>query len=422
MKLIYRLAIRLSLVLVPLIALWGVLFYFMLEEEINDETDDALEEYSDWIIVRFLAGQELPPQNMGSNNGYTIRPVDEVYAKGQKRIHYYDAEFYMEEQDDEVPARILSTIFQNESGDYYELKVATPTFEKDDLFQAIMGWTVVLYVLLMVTVVGLTVWVFHRNMRPLYSLLHWLDGYVPGRAHAPVPNDTRITEFRRLNEAAQQAADRADDLFERQKQFIGNASHELQTPLAVLGNRIEWLLDSQGLTEEQMRELFKMQRTLRQAVRLNKTLLLLTRIENRQFPECVDVDLVPMIREQALLYDEVYADSEAVARVETPDTFIVRMNESLASTLVSNLLRNAYLHREGGEVRIVLQGRSLTVSNDGTGPLDADHIFDRFYQGNKREGSTGLGLALVQAVCRYYGLAVHYRFEQGRHIFTVEWP
>ena len=85
-----------------------------------------------------------------------------------------------------------------------------------------MGWTVVLYVLLMVTVVGLTVWVFHRNMRPLYGLLHWLDGYVPGRAHAPVPNDTRITEFRRLNEAAQQAADRADDLFERQKQFIGN--------------------------------------------------------------------------------------------------------------------------------------------------------------------------------------------------------
>ena len=93
----------------------------------------------------------------------------------------------------------------------------------------------------MVTVVGLTVWVFHRNMRPLYGLLHWLDGYVPGQAHAPVPNDTRITEFRRLNEAAQQAVDRADDLFERQKQFIGNASHELQTPLAVLGNRIEWL-------------------------------------------------------------------------------------------------------------------------------------------------------------------------------------
>ena len=78
MKLIYRLAIRLSLVLVPLIALWGVLFYFMLEEEINDETYDALEEYSEWIIVRFLAGHELPPQNMRSNNGYTIRPVDEV--------------------------------------------------------------------------------------------------------------------------------------------------------------------------------------------------------------------------------------------------------------------------------------------------------------------------------------------------------
>lgn len=422
MKLIYRLAIRLSLVLVPLIALWGVLFYFMLEEEINDETDDALEEHSEWIIIRFLAGEELPSQNAGLNNGYSIRPVDETYAERHKHIHYYDAEFYVQEQDDEVPARILSTIFQDDEGRYYELKVATPSFEKDDLFEAIMSWTVLLYVLLMVTVVGLTVWVFHRNMRPLYGLLHWLDGYVPGRTHTPVPNDTHITEFRRLNEAAQQAVDRADELFERQKQFIGNASHELQTPLAVLGNRIEWLLDSQGLSKEQMQELSKMQRTLRQAVRLNKTLLLLTRIENRQFPECADVDLVPMIREQVLLYDEVYADSEAVARVETPDAFVVRMNESLASTLVSNLLRNAYLHREGGVVRIVLQGRSLTVSNDGAEPLDADHIFDRFYQGNKREGSTGLGLALVQAVCRYYSLSVRYRFEAGRHIFTVEWP
>lgn len=422
MKLIYRLAIRLSLVLVPLIALWGVLFYFMLEEEINDETDDALEEHSEWIIIRFLAGEELPSQNAGLNNGYSIRPVDEAYAEGHKHIHYYDAEFYVQEQDDEVPARILSTIFQDDEGRYYELKVATPSFEKEDLFEAIMSWTVLLYVLLMVTVVGLTVWVFHRNMRPLYGLLHWLDGYAPGREHTPVPNDTQITEFRRLNEAAQQAVDRADELFDRQKQFIGNASHELQTPLAVLGNRIEWLLDSQGLSEEQMQELSKMQRTLRQAVRLNKTLLLLTRIENRQFPECADVDLVPMIREQALLYDEIYADSEAVARVDTPDAFVVRMNESLASTLVSNLLRNAYLHREGGEVRIVLQGRSLTVSNDGAEPLDADHIFDRFYQGNKREGSTGLGLALVQAVCRYYSLSVRYRFEAGRHIFTVEWP
>lgn len=90
--------------------------------------------------------------------------------------------------------------------------------------------------------------------------------------------------FTRLNVAAQEAANRSEELFEQQKQFIGNASHELQTPLAILGNRLEWLLDNTELNETQIEELFKMQRTLGHIVRLNKTLLLLTKIENGQFP------------------------------------------------------------------------------------------------------------------------------------------
>ena len=105
------------------------------------------------------------------------------------------------------------------------------------------------------------------------------------------------------------------------------------------------------------------------------------------------------------------------------------MNESLASTLVTNLLKNAYLHTaEGGAVGVELRDRTLTVTNDGTAPLDAEHIFERFYkedsftQGAGKEGSTGLGLALVSAVGRYYGLRIDYRFEGGRHRFSVRWP
>ena len=120
-------------------------------------------------------------------------------------------------------------------------------------------------------------------MLPLYELLHWLDSYAPGREVAPVPNDTSITEFRRLNVAAQQAVDRSEELFERQKQFIGNASHELQTPLAVLGGRMEYLLDCADLDEETTGEIIQMRRTLDHIVRLNKTLLLLTKIDNGQF-------------------------------------------------------------------------------------------------------------------------------------------
>lgn len=230
-------------------------------------------------------------------------------------------------------------------------------------------------------------------------------------------------EFRRLSAAAQQAVDRSEALFEQQKHFIGNASHELQTPLAVLGNRIEWLLDNTEPTEKQMEELLKMQRTLRQIVRLNKTLLLLTKIDNGQFPESSEVDLAAVVGEQVALYDEIYAGRGIACTVFAPEAFVVRMNESLASTLVTNLLKNAYLHTaEGGAVGVELRDRTLTVTNDGTAPLDAEHIFERFYQGARKEGSTGLGLALVSAVGRYYGLRIDYRFEGGRHRFSVRWP
>ena len=291
MKLIYRISLRLSLVLLPLIALWAVVFYFTMVDEINDEVDDALEDYSELIVIRMLSGELLPRMNEGSNNSYTIAPVDENYAATHPGIDYYDAEVYIPEKEETEPARFLVTIFQDGNGQFYELKVATPTFEKDELLETILWWVVWLYLLLLITFVGTTMCIFHNSMRPLYALLHWLDGYVPGHKTVPVPNNTSITEFRRLNTAAQQAVDRSEELLEQQKQFIGNASHELQTPLAVLGGRMEYMLDHAGLDEQTMGEVIQMQRTLGHIVRLNKTLLLLAKIDNGQFPENTDVDL-----------------------------------------------------------------------------------------------------------------------------------
>ena len=423
MKLIYRVALRLSIFLLPLMALWAVLFYITMVDEINDEADDTLEDYSEMIIIRMLAGRELPPLNSGSNNSYSIVPVDEFYVDTHPRINYYDAEVYIPEKEETEPARILTTIFQDAGGNYYELKVATPTFEKEDLLRAIFFWVVILYLLLLTTTLILTMWVFHRSMRPLYELLQWLDHYRPGQKNSRVPNNTRIKEFSKLNTAAQEAVDRVENVVEQQKQFIGNASHELQTPLAVLGSRIEWMLDKTEPNEMQAEELLKMQRSLNHIVRLNKTLLLLTKIENGQFPESRPIALGSFIEEQAELYNEIYADRGLSCETDIQEDFTVEMNESLASTLTNNLLKNAFVHSEpGSKIAIIVRPRKLSVSNDGAQPLDADRIFDRFFQGEKKEGSTGLGLALVKAVCKYYHLGLEYRFDNGRHCFSVTWP
>ena len=126
MKLISRIALRLSLALLPLMALWGVLFYFTMVDEINDEADDALEDYSELIVKRMLAGRELPKPNNGSNNSYSIVPIGAPEAAVRPHIDYYDAEVYIPEKEETEPARVLTTIFQDADGAYYELKVATP--------------------------------------------------------------------------------------------------------------------------------------------------------------------------------------------------------------------------------------------------------------------------------------------------------
>ena len=226
----------------------------------------------------------------------------------------------------------------------------------------------------------------------------------------------------KLSKALQDAINRSDELYDKQKQFIGNASHELQTPLAVIGNRIDWMVEHWQLDESQMNELFLIRKELRALVRMNKTLLLLTKIDNQQFPDTVEVDLVELIVDVNQTYTEIYEHKNMKCHLSLPDSFIYKMNDTLANVLITNLLRNAYVHApEDSEIDVSLKERVLIVSNVGDHPLDKTHIFNRFYQGGKKEGSTGLGLALVAAVADYYHLRIDYQFINQRHCFYVYW-
>ena len=421
MKLIYRIIIRLSIIFSIVLALWAASFYFAMIDEINDETDDALEDYSEQIIIRFLAGDELPSKSSNSNSQYYLSEITPEYANSKSHICYTDSMVYIPQKQETEPARVLSTIYKDEAGKYYELVVFTPTIEKADLKEAILYWVVFLYVGLLVIILLVNAWVYYQSNRPLYKLLVWLEKYKVGGKNIPLQNDTDITEFQKLNEAAVQNMKRAEEVFEEQKQFIGNASHELQTPLAVCQNRLENLMEDETLTENQLEELAKTCQTLEYIAKLNKSLLLLSRIDNKQFMEKIDVELNTVVRKIIQDYEEVYSYMNIRAEIKETGVFNVRTNETLANILINNLLKNSFVHNvKNGCVQIEISSSKIVFKNTGQDfPLNTRLIFDRFYQGNKKEGSTGLGLSLVKSVCNAEKLQVRYYFEDKFHCFEI---
>ena len=302
MKLLLRITLWLAVALTVLLAIWAVCFYFATIDEINDETDDSLIDYSDGLIIRKLAGVQLPSDDNGTNNTYYIKEVPEEYALSREWISFEDQEVFISSKAEFESARVLTRLFRDSEDRFFELTVAVPTFEKDDIERSILWWIVALYILMLLSVLFISVWVVSYNMRPLKAMLRWLEEYNPGKTMPPVPSDTNVTEFRHLADTIRNAAERFDVQYLEQKRFIGNASHELQTPLAACSNRIEMLLDSPDLTENQAGELIKVHRELQALITLNRTLLLLTKIENGQFPETSEINFRDLVSDSVEMF------------------------------------------------------------------------------------------------------------------------
>ena len=421
MRLVYKIMLSFLAPLVITLGLWGWLSYSTMTRKIHADTDLILKDYAEDIIMRKLSGREMPERYNGAYNTYYIREVSEEYAAENPVALYDEAEAFLRSQEDFASSRVRSQVFMDSEGKYYELIVSMPTFEQDVLIEHVLWWTIILFVVLLVALLVIGVRVLSINLRPLDSLLKWMDEYVPGEKSSKVPAESDILEFRKLASVAQRAVDRFENQYEERKLFIGNVSHELQTPLAVCSNRIEVLLDRQDLNEEIAGELFRLHRSLQHLIRLNRTLLLLTRIENGQFPDVVEVDMGSLLETVLNENDELWAHKEISSSFSAEGTFKVSINEQMASVLVGNLVKNAYVHSPGGsKVEVHVSENGFTISNQGESALDETKIFRRFYQpSGRKEGSTGLGLALAYSVCARSGMNIGYSFAEGRHTFSV---
>lgn len=421
MKLLSYTYRKLALLLFLLMAVWGVLFYYAIIDEVVDETDDTLENYGEILMESALHDPSILETEGSLMSFYKFTPISEEEGRHYRQV-FYDATVYIELEDEDEPVRVMCTAFRMPDGQYYELKLMISILERDDMVEAMLWYLGALFLLFLIcTTIGIQL-VLKGVFRPLHRLLDWLHCIQPGKEVPPLDNPTKIREFRQLSDAALDMGNRSYKAYEEQKQFIENASHELQTPLAIVRGKVELLAESEGMTEQQMEQLDEIYATLGRAVKLNKSLLLLSRIENGQYTEMEDVSVDEILDELLPDLMDIYEHKQVrLIRKREEQPFIIRCNHSLAQILVSNLVKNSLLHnREGGELQVLTTPTSLVIKNTGDVPLDGEKLFRRFYHGmDGKKDSTGLGLAIARSIALSSSLKLTYEWQDGMHTFRL---
>lgn len=316
--------------------------------------------------------------------------------------------------------RVLSA-YININGKLYHLQIETNIEEADETMLAIAVVTLLFFALLVIGFILLNRRIAKQIWRPFRNTLEKLKSFDLTTQQTVSFDKTDIEEFEELNQSLQKLIDKNISVYNQQKTFIENASHELQTPLAVLKSKLDLLLQNKDLTSEQSEIINAIELPLSRVSRINKNLLLLAKIENKQFSVVENIELTEVINETLELLIDYTTAKQITVDKNLPEKLALTCNKTLLEILISNLLINSIVHNaENGKINIDFSGRTLTVSNTGKIALDNKKIFERFIVSSSETANSGLGLAIVKEICNRYQWQINYTFQNNLHFFSVQ--
>lgn len=291
---------------------------------------------------------------------------------------------------------------------------------EEDMMKGIM-LQYLLITALLCTGIMLTIHLMSRKLwQPFDDTLSCIESFNLEKMQIPNLPQSDVTEFERLNSTLLKLMTKDIDSYATQKEFTENASHELQTPLAIFQAKLELLLQQPELTSEQAQIIQDLFLITTRLSHLNRSLLLLARIDNKQFDTTEHIRLDAFV-DQILPSLASIANGVHIVKQYSATPLFVDANRILLESMVNNLFVNAVRHNySDGTITINVSSDSLTISNTSTElRLSSSLIFRRFYRPTQDKSGNGLGLAIVKAICDYHGWKIDYRFQDGLHSFIV---
>jgi len=411
----------LALALLVIIAVWAALFYAVILDELYDNTDDGLKDLKIQIIRKAYTDEATLQIKEFDFNQFKITPVN--YSQYKEGNFFRNELFYMEYDDEMEPYRILETYFVDRNGNYQKLEIRTSTVEEDDFRLDLFFALIFLYIFLVVSIVLINNIVLKKVWKPFYITLDNLGKYEFGKLYKPKQSTTEILEFKLLDLKIDKMIERNETAFLQQKQFIENASHELQTPLAIAINKLDLLIEKESFPEDNLIDLSETKNGLIRLVNLNKSLLMLSRIENNQYTDKSEIEMNEVVKHVLEDFSDLLQFKNIDLDFSESTQFKTVINPDLAYILISNLIRNAVKYNsDGGKIIVTVDSYGVKIKNTSIGnePL-SELVFNRFYKSVNDNTSTGLGLSIVKSIAENHAaLNILYSFENNFHVFSLK--
>ncbi len=408
---------RVNILVTILIFLLGnVAFYCMLRFILMRQLDKTLHGEEQEIEGYVQQHRQLPDIQNTKEQWITIQQTNYPPAKPFIKS---SLQFNEHKQEDEWIRQLIFPLAIEAKS--YTITVSKSQMETEDMIQIIIALTISMIGLILLANYIVNRKVISRTWMSFYATIASIKTYrASSKQPLQLPKD-KVDEFSILNTGLNEMTARIHHDYSTLKTFTENAAHEMQTPVAVIRSKIDVLLQNNLWDEKSAEQLLGIEQSINKLAKLHQSLLLLARLENRQFVTNEEIRFDKILEDKIAEKTDLLHSKEIELYKDIKETVLL-FHPHLAEILVNNLLSNVIRYTpKGGRINVELSPGFFSVSNTAVnGALDENKIFQRFYKRSENAEGTGLGLAIVNEICSIAGFPIQYRYHDKLHQFTIQ--
>ena len=392
----------------------SVAFYFVLDYVLIRQLDETLRSEKQEISEYIQSHQQLPDIQNTKEQWITVVKTTNPITKPIAKTIY---QFNKKETENESVRQLIFSVAVNNAN--YKITVNKSETETEDLLKLIILTTIGMIAMILLFNYLINRKLISQIWKPFYTTIDNIKDYAANQQSLSLSKEP-IDEINLLNESLNRMTERIHKEYFALRSFTENASHEMQTPLAIIRSKVESLYQFAEGKENMMQQLLAIEDASLKLSKLHQSLLLLTKLENRQFVLNEQVDLNSILVQKIEERRELLNSKNIQVSIDATD-FDMYFHHHLAEILISNLLNNSIRYTAPyGKISIILNKTMLAVSNSAiNGSLDINRVFQRFYKATDSDMGTGLGLSIIKEICIAGRFSIQYQYKKEQHHFII---